>query len=45
LVADFGFGVVLDGGEVASFTAHFAVDRLAGQGAGAVVPGNVHAGG
>ena len=37
LVADFGFGVGFDCGEVSAFAAHFAVGGFSGPGAGAVV--------
>ena len=43
LVADFGFGVGGDHGEVTAFTADFVVGGFAGPGAGAVVAGFVSA--
>ena len=44
LVADFGFGVLFDCGEVTAFAADFAVGGFAGPCAGAVVAGFVDAG-
>jgi len=44
LVADFGFGVVFERGEVTALAADFAVGGFAGPRAGAVVAGFVDAG-
>ena len=43
-MADFGFGVVFERGEVTAFAADFAVGGFAGPCAGAVVAGFVDAG-